>query len=240
MSVAYRMFAMFEKAVVINLPTRLDRRRETEAEFHRIDFSGAEFFPAIRPDGPGDFASTGEHGAYRSHHQVLRNSQGLASVLIMEDDVQFPADFMDRVSILDELPPTWDVLYLGHTQMDSVRRSFAGTGLVRVGPEYEFICLHCYAVNGKAIPRLVEAYDAFLARPKGHPEGGPMPVDGALNVARRQLGLETYAVVPPLAGQRSSRTDIGRQRWFDKVQLLDRPINWLRQVKNAMGRRQSI
>lgn len=236
MSGAVSMFDMFEKAVVINLVTRPDRRRETEAEFRRIGFDGATFFPAIRPDGAGDFASIGEHGAYRSHHQVMREAQGASSVLVMEDDVQFPPDFLDRIAILQTLPPSWDVLYLGHTQMDSVRRPFSGTGLVRVGPEYEFICLHCYAINGKAISRLNEAYEGFLSRPKGHADGGPMPVDGALNVARRQLGLETFAAVPPLANQRSSRTDIGQQRWFDKVAILETPINWMRRAKSAVRR----
>ena len=236
MSQADTMLEMFEKAVVINLVTRQDRKRETQSEFRRIRFGGAQFVPAIRPDGAGPFASVGEHGAYLSHHQVLREARGAASVLIMEDDVQFPPDFAERARLLPALPASWDVLYLGHTQMDSVRRPFAGNGLVRVGSEYEFICLHCYAVNGKAIPRLVDAYDGFLLRPKGDPEGGPMPVDGALNVARRQLDLETYASVPPLANQRSSRTDIGRQRWFDKLPLLDGPINWMRRAKNSLTR----
>ena len=39
-----------------------------------------------------------------------------------------------------------------------------------------------------------------------------MPGDDALNVARRQLNLRTYAAVPPLAFEGASQTDIGPRK----------------------------
>ncbi|MCZ8101512.1 MAG: hypothetical protein O9972_26865, partial [Burkholderiales bacterium] len=194
------------------------------------------FFPASRPNDRGSFASIGERGAYESHLAVLRAAIGRPCVLVMEDDVQFSNEIGSLSRLIDEMPDSWDVLYLGHAQIAEIAKDLPGSGLVRVGCEYEFICLHCYAINGKAIAKLVDACDGFLTRPVGDPAGGPMPIDGALNIARRVLGLETYVINPPVAIQRASRTDIGRLKWFDKIEALRRPVHLGRRVKNRVKR----
>ncbi|WAJ31111.1 glycosyltransferase family 25 protein [Antarcticirhabdus aurantiaca] len=226
------MLQRFERRFVINLPHRVDRRRDTEAELVRVGCS-ATFVAAIRPADAGEFGSVGERGAYESHLRTWRSAIGAGSILVMEDDVSFAPDLRDRVALLDALPTAWDVLYLGHGQLPDVPRHRGGPGLGPVEPETEFIGLHCYAINGRALPRLVAAAERFLTRERGHPDGGIMPIDGALNIARRQEGFVTFAAVPPLAEQRASRTDIGTLKWFDRVPALEGAVRLARRAKNA-------
>ncbi|WP_182085901.1 LPS biosynthesis glycosyltransferase [Aureimonas sp. ME7] len=227
------MLNAFERRFVINLRERTDRRSETEAELGRIGAS-AEFVAATRPVETGGFSSIGEHGAYLSHLELWRRSVGCASILVMEDDVAF--DRGGRVAEFDAapLPPDWDILYLGHMQHPSVRREWRETGLVAIAPDAEFIGLHCYAVNGCALERLAAAAARFLARERGHPDGGVMPIDGALNIARRQEGFRTYALMPPLAHQRASRTDIGALKWFDRMPALAGAMRLARRAKDGL------
>lgn len=229
------MLDRFERAYVINLPERKDRRRETEAQLERIGSKDlVQFHSATRPDNKGGFNSIGEHGCYLSHLAVWKGAVGAKSILVMEDDVQFVPDYTARASLIDQLPSNWEVFYLGHMQLPELKREWAETGIVAIGPDVEFIGLHCYAINGRALPRLICSAETFLSREHGHPDGGRMPVDGALNIARRQLGLVTYAAIPPLANQRASRTDIGPLRWFDRTPALGGAVAFARYLKNQV------
>ncbi|HEX8417600.1 MAG TPA: glycosyltransferase family 25 protein [Methylobacterium sp.] len=231
------MLERFERVVVINLPSRTDRRRATQSELARIGHpSTATFFSAIRPAEAGGFGSPGECGCYLSHLAVWRAAIGARALLVLEDDVAFAPDFARRAGLVAALPEGWDVFYGGHMQMPASRRSWSETGLVRIDPRVEFIGLHCYALSGRALPRLVAAAEAFLSRPSDHPAGGRMPIDGALNIARRQGGFATYAAMPPLAQQRASRTDIGRLKWFDRTATLSAPVDAARRLKNGILR----
>jgi glycosyl transferase, family 25 len=231
------MFEDFERILVVNLASRTDRRAETERELSRIGEKRAAFFEAIRPDGAGKFRNAGEQGCFLSHLTILKNCIGSRNALVMEDDVSFASDIGTRIRLLDKLPDNWDMLYLGHSQLPAKKTVWSGDGLVQVGASSEFIGMHCYAVNGGAIRKLAEFIELVLSRDKGDPNGGPMPVDGAINTARRYLNLTTFAIVPPLAYQRSSRTDIGKKRWFDEMPILREAANLSRKIKNAMTRK---
>ena len=77
---------------------------------------------------------------------------------------------------------------------------------------------------------------AILARPYGHPEGGPMHVDGAYNWFRRaHPGLRHLAAVPPWAVQRPSRTDIHALPWADRQPALRPLLALARRAKRALG-----
>ncbi|NEU13485.1 glycosyltransferase family 25 protein [Methylobacterium sp. BTF04] len=231
------MLERFGSVVVVNLRDRTDRRRETQRELTRIGHAHtATFFDAIRPSIPAGFGSPGEYGCYLSHLAVWRAAVDTGSVLVLEDDIAFAPDFTERSGLIDALPPDWDVFYAGHMQLPELKRTWSDTGLVRIDSSVEFIGLHCYGISARALPALVAAAEEFLSRPHGHPAGGRMPVDGALNIARRQLGLTTYAAMPPLAHQRASRTDIGRLKWFDRAAAFTGPIGTARRLKNELRR----
>lgn len=223
------------KIVVINLPYRVDRRRETEAELRKAGFPEVKFFPAIRPESPGPFGSIGERGAFLSHQAVLASANG-SDMLVLEDDVSFAARYEELDQLINGLPPDWGFFYLGHMQLPECKTEWHEEGIVEVNGNVEFIGTHCYAVSSSAVGTILSALDVFLSRPRGHPDGGPMPVDGAFNIARRQTGLRTFAMIPAVARQRSSRTDIAPLKWFDRVPVAQQAANALRWLKNARSR----
>src|SRR5262245_46044684 len=77
-------------------------------------------FPAI--DGracvppPWWKESAGAWGCYRSHLRVVEDclNNDLESVLVLEDDAEFPPTFAaDAAEFLRHVPDDWDMLYLG-------------------------------------------------------------------------------------------------------------------------------
>lgn len=113
---------MKRRVFVINLPHRTDRRADMERELRRVGWT-VEFFPAIRPDGQGDFPSIGARGCFLSHLAVLeRAREGRhAHVVILEDDANFAADFTGRWQRVEDFlgGPDWSLLYAGHALPDA-------------------------------------------------------------------------------------------------------------------------
>ncbi|MEJ1936010.1 glycosyltransferase family 25 protein, partial [Nostoc sp. NIES-2111] len=231
------MFREFDQICVVNLPERTDRRRETERELKRVGCtSNVEFFPAIRPQSAAGFGSIGEHGCYLSHMALLEKHKNANAILVLEDDIQFSDDFATASTIIGQLPPDWDFFYAGWMQLDACREDWPKAGIVPANPKSEFIGTHCYAIKGAVVPRVLDKLAEFMTRERGHPEGGRIAVDGALNLARQQLGLATYLAVPPLGHQRASRTDVGNLRWFDRSPPLRAVVGLARSFKNSVTR----
>lgn len=219
----------FGRTYIINLPQRSDRRRQTVRELSRADVAlqpgRVEFFSAIRPDEAAGFPSIGVHGCFLSHLEVLRQAaqQNLRSVLVLEDDVTFVPGFAEaQQSILELLEGReWDFFYMGH-RLEAP--PMAPVGHVRdaamaITPyDGPIITAHCYAVSGRVLPRLVPFMQAILTRPPGHPDGGPMYNDGAINLFRAQNSdIVTLLLMPALAHQRSSRSDLAPNAWYDRA-----------------------
>ena len=203
---------VFEKRIVINLPDRADRRRDMERELRRANIT-AEFFPAIRPESADPFHMLGVKGAYMSHLAALKQATGASSALIMEDDLNFVRD-IDRMSVVSRLPDDWAIFYCSYIGLDHA----GGAPEIRPMPKtLEVIGTHFYAINGWAIPKVVEKLETFLTRERDHSEGGPMPIDGAINIIRQQEpSMIAYVASPGLGYQRHSRSDI-TGKWFDRT-----------------------
>jgi glycosyl transferase, family 25 len=213
--------------VVINLQTRPDRRAEMELQLAKIGWS-AEFETACRPADRGGFPSIGARGCFMSHLAVLRKSIGAQRLVILEDDVNFVPDFSSRwLRIAEELETLpWSISYLGH---------YLGVlpdSLTAIAPSFPVQCTHFMLIEGPAIPILVQELETILSRPAGHPDGGPMHVDGAYSTIRaKRRELNTYVVSPPLGFQRPSRTDIGDLAWFDRSKVLRPLVSFARYLK---------
>jgi glycosyl transferase family 25 len=223
----------FDRIFIINLPHRTDRLRDMTAELEKADMaiasSKVEVFPAIRPDGPGSFTSTGAHGAFLSHLSVLKKAQaqGLNKVLILEDDLEFKADFLQHQSaLIHELShQNWDIVHFGYCSTGHkptfdlpTLKPFAG----------EIIGAQFYAVSSQALDELIPFLETLLARPAQHPDGGPMPIDGAFNVYKWQYPQQIRLLaIPSFGGQRSSRSDIS-PKWFDGLPLVRLLVGSLR------------
>ena len=229
----------FERTYVINLPSRADRRREMSRELERMALpltpKKVELFAAIRPEQAGDWPNVGVLGCFLSHLAVLRQacSDRLANVLVLEDDLATTAQFrMNQHRVIEHLrDQDWDFVYFGHGEKvdgDPVTlRPFFGP----------LLTAHFYGVNGRILEPLIRYLEELMRRPAGHPEGGPMHVDGAYSWFRRQNpDVVTLIAHPSLGGQRSSRSDL-TSAWFDNVPLLRELAGWARQVKVRLQER---
>ena len=228
-----KFIEFFDRIYIINLPSRTDRLREMMAELEKVDIpfttGKVEVFPAIRPDSAGPFQSIGTRGAFLSHLSVLKKAQEqkLSRVLVLEDDLEFRFDFQKYESVLlDELnQQNWDLVHFGYCSKDSqltfdlpILEPFAGA---ITGAQF-------YAVNGQTLDELIAFLETLLTRPVGHPDGGPMPIDGAFNVYRWQHSHRTRLLaVPSFGGQRSSSSDI-TPKWFDNLPVVSSLAKTLR------------
>jgi glycosyl transferase family 25 len=154
---------------------------------------------------------------------------GHATVLILEDDLGLhPARLALAAPMLAELARTeWDFAYLGHDQALAPRADsfWQASGAALVGA-------HCYALKRSVLPALHAYLQACLAREAGDPAGGRMHVDGAFSMFRQaDANVRTVLAVPMLGYQRSSRSDICANRWFDRLALLRGVVDALRALR---------
>lgn len=208
-----RVFNYFDRIQIINLRSRTDRRREMDHELARLGLkhdSRVGYFPAFRPPDRGRFTSIGARGVYESQKQILREA-ALAnqSVLILEDDCDFIEGAQDYV-----LPYDWMIFYGGHLAAnpdDLVNSDIIGAHMMGFSRE-----------GAKAVSAYLEQleYDGI------HP-----PIDAAYIWFRRaHPDVKTHFAVPPLASQRSSRSDIADLKWFDKLPVVRQAANILRAI----------
>lgn len=229
----------FQKLYVINLSSRPDRKQEMSEQLKKIGLSFAhpqvELFPAVRPETRAGFRTVGARGCFMSHLAVLRDARRNAynRILICEDDLDFAADFKARMpAVIKRLARhDWAIFYGGH-RLDA-RPPIADSGLVAIPAPQPIDTAHFIAFERTVIASLIGFLEHLLSRPPGHPEGGPMDVDGAYTWYRRlHPALTTLAAFPVLGHQRRSRTDIHELRWFDRAPLVRQSIAGLRRLCN--------
>lgn len=222
-----RLIEYFDRAYVVNLPERTDRRRQMRRELAAAQMPLAsgkvELFPAVRPESAEGFESIGARGCFLSHLQILKTArdEGLGNVLIMEDDLALGDDFLSReqhiVAALREVD--WDVVHFGYFCDELSQQSTTDAQALRPF-DGTLIGTHFYAVNGPVFDRTVDFFEGLLSRPPGHPDGGPMHADGVYNFFKhKQPDLKRFVAVPSLGGQRSSRSDV-TTKWFDRLPIL--------------------
>jgi hypothetical protein len=229
---------LFEAIYVVNLDQRPDRLAEVSAELAAFGLAAGDDkvvrFAAVRPSDKGEFPSIGARGCFMSHLGVLEDAavRGLDSVLILEDDVCFATD-ADHPALRDHeaWPPAFDILYGGHAALDRARLPTGGP-LLRLPPDMGVMTTHCIGFRGPAITRAAEFLATLAARRGGDPEGGPMHVDGAYCWLRRlNPDVATFAVDPPIALQRPSRSDVSSLKWFDRAPVVRDVVAALRRMR---------
>ena len=213
-----------DRIYAINLPSRGDRRRlliqEMMAAGLPLTPNKIEIFPGIRPDTAAGFPGIGVHGCFLSHLAILKQAraEGLANVLIMEDDLSIDERFVAEQELLvKQLQQTrWDFVYFGH-----IEALTATSPEVSLQPYSERVLMtHFYAVNASIFDRLIAFLEASQHRPAGHPDGGPMYIDGAYSFFREHNpDVVTLLAVPSLGWQRSSRSDL-TPGWIDRTPIL--------------------
>jgi hypothetical protein len=222
---------------VINLADRKDRYREIKQQLELIGTPFAagkvEVFPAVRVADAAGFPSPGVRGCFLSHLGVLQDARarGVASVLVIEDDLEVRASDIPRLeSLLKQLSAhQWGVLHLGHIL--ELRDSGTATLEPLDGP---IQTAHFYAIHRDIFDRLIAYLEGCLVRPPGDPVGGPMHFDGALTMFRAaNPDVVTLVAQPSLGGQRSSRSDISF-RGIEQVPGIKQAMGWARTVRRAV------
>jgi hypothetical protein len=228
----------YERIYVINLRSRSDRRTEMAGQLQRIGLvlgsPGVRLFEAVRPADAGAFPSRGARGCFMSHLGVLREAatDRLARVLILEDDLNFSGDFLERApaALARAASPECAIFYGGY-EIEALPSSTAGT--VEIPANRVVRTTHFVGFDAPAVVAAVAYMEAMLRRQAGDPRGGPMHVDGAYSWLRRdQPALRTWAANPPLGYQRASRTDIHSLRWFDRTPVIRDAVAVIRRARN--------
>jgi glycosyl transferase family 25 len=220
MTQAQTFLNSFDKVFVINLPERTDRRKAIHGELDWLGGSNPdkiEIFPAVKPTEPGGFPSIGARGCFMSHLEILRQARdrGMRRILILEDDLMFNNSLKKYQQAVARhmASDAYDIAYLGH-----MVESRNGGAMQFEAYDKALMQSHFIAFRGDAIARLVTFFETMLKRPPGHPDGGPMHVDGAYSTFRAQNpDVLTQIAMPNLGFQRPSPSDIAGFRWFDKL-----------------------
>lgn len=238
-----QLFEHFERVYIVSLPDRLDRRQGIERELkklgYRVDGVHIRYFDAIRPEDAGNFPSIGARGCYLSHLHILKEAirDDLHNVLVLEDDVSFsPLWYKMPHRMLDPLVmEPWQFVYFGHNEDTGETNS----GLTKASQP--IATTHCYGLSMSVFKPLHDYLEACLARPAGHPLGGAMHVDGAYSLFRKQNpNALTLISTPSLAFQRSSRSDIYPNKWYDRNVLLQHVAGWARDLKNKFRKHPEV
>ncbi len=234
-----KLTEQFDRVYIVNLPYRLDRRREIKAELQRfnisIDGDKVRFLEAIRPDHEEGFPSIGARGCFLSHLKLINEAikDDLENILVMEDDLCLDARFLE---IQDEICSAlkgkeWGFAYFGHVAEPSGADHFHWSSTDQ-GLQTTFF----YALNKSVLRPLRDYLEACLIRPAGDPIGGPMHVDGAYSMFRHQNPQFTTLIsMPSIGHQRSSRSDVFANKWYDKLWGFKHLVAYLRMLKNRYG-----
>ena len=231
----------FDTTCIINLPARRDRRSEMQAQLQRIgvpqDAGDVAFFEAIRPSDAAGFPTVGTRGCFLSHLGVLEQAllHGHETVLILEDDLNFSPDFLQRIGrVSDALARSrWSIFYGGYS-IEGPAATAQGGSISLIEAARSVGCTHFVAFRGAALRDLPAYLRAIMGRAPGHPEGGPMHIDGAYSRFRQQHPeLQTMVAQPELGYQRASRTDIHSLRWYDDWPLIREGVDWIRKRRNG-------
>jgi glycosyl transferase family 25 len=239
------LLTQFPAAYLINLPERTDRLRSATEELSRVGWTvgtgGVTIYPAQKFTDRGTFPSIGERGAFASHLGCLRDSQrqGQPNMILLEDDISFASALPKlTMSILRQLENTlWDFCYLGHEQTGDIGRADARTTEVQLLPyRGDLLTAHFVLIHGRVLSRLIAHLERVASGVEGDQEYGPMPVDGAYNIFRRNTpDVYTLIAVPKLGWQRPSRSDIN-PRSFDNWPAMQSLTSAMRQLKYVANR----
>ena len=212
------IFDHFDRIRIVNLAHRKDRRAEMRAQLARVGLSSdsrVEFFPALSFDDPGPFRRRGSHGNFKSRIPLLKESGDAGhSILILEDD----CDFLYPQVMHFVMPDDWDIFYGGYVASDPQDLHNS-----------DIIGSHFMGFSPRAAQAAAEYLTEYLKPdfppdPRAALEPGFDPtikpsIDGAL-VWFRRSHPQLITVFADLGYQRSSRTDVGEQTWFDRIPAL--------------------
>ena len=228
----------FDKVYIINLPHRADRREEIEEQLKKVGLAlnhpKVILFNAIKPDAAGAFPNIGAKGCFLSHLGVLKDAQlkQFKQILIFEDDLDLTKNFIEQSekALLSLIKNDWDIFYGDYRLFEPI--DYDNNAIKNISAEFRLDTTNFLGIKNSVISPLVDYLEQMLARPSGHPLGGPMHVDGAYNWFRRELPAYTTTISTPKLGfQRSSDSDIADLSWKNRLPLIKLIKKFIRKIK---------
>tara|TARA_Y100000401_G_C8324835_1_gene227508 strand:+ start:837 stop:1526 length:690 start_codon:yes stop_codon:yes gene_type:complete len=206
----------FDRVFVINRPDRPKRLARFIKHINETGVANRDrvlVFPGVMGEKvtcPKDWAAgAGAWGCFRSHSNIVESvimerevlGEGLESVLILEDDVEFTNNPLALLhDFMSKLPSDWDQLYLGgqhrvkpiETETEGILR---GISINRA---------HAYALNCKVYKKFYSHinYSPNYYGKKNH------HFDHQLEIAHRKQDWNVYCPSVWLAGQCAGKSDI--------------------------------
>lgn len=232
----------FGQIEIVHLRERIDRYNALKRELDRIGIdindNRINIPKAHRVTDKYGFSSPQVYGNFLSHLEILKRAcKQQKTIWVLEDDAIF-RNFLkswtfqkEIVQILNTEP--WGICYFGHP----ITRQLTNqpTGLITTNLIFKWA--HCYAVHQGVLQDLVEYLEATIERPKGHPDGGKMYIDGALNMFRmRSPNLVTLISNPALSIQRGSTSGIAERKWYEKAKMVQPILRTARAIRDEIWR----
>lgn len=148
-------------AYIINLAHRTDRLKSITEQCEKNDLT-MNIVTAVNghdafPDEPK--RKRGFLGCYISHWNTLKILQDTEGdyFLIAEDDCIFEDGFRNKLlQCYDQLPPTWDMLYLGGSAITEGATEDFSYHLKRAR---NIFCTHCFIIKKESIPSLLKVVE---------------------------------------------------------------------------------
>ena len=234
-SILKDVLRQFRSIDIISLKNRTDRRNRVSRQFEKLDIDmsdlGIRFFDACQFEEADGFPNKGVRGCFNSHLALLRKcARSGDPALMMEDDIFFQPEALMQVEALAAKIKSlaWDIIYFGTTTPSTPTQSgFAHYRTTIDGS-------HCRAIKPQIAARLASYMQERLKRPYGDPKGGKGHMDAAINDFRRlNPSVKTFLVNPNIALQFASRTDLGAEKWWDRLAMLRPAVEFGRQLKSG-------
>ena len=238
------LFDQFDQVKIINLPERTDRKAAVLAELSRIGFDEfgprISFFEARRPPSPEQAPSGAArpNGALISHREAIREAlaAGANSLLVLEDDIFFRSPTVAELDrILEAVTRNaWDVIYFGY--LEPAENQLAGAALSEWSGRV--IGGHFCGMNRRFMEQILEFMDGFGSPGADGVIVNPTHRDGAFNLfIEKNPDFRRLLAVPNLAIQRSSRTDLHQNRFYDQTPVFREIAGTIRAMRNRLRRR---
>ena len=227
----------FDMVYIINLESRVDRKKEMEAQLLKVGLSLTHnkitLFKAVKPTDAGEFPNIGAKGCFLSHLEVLKDCQlrQFKRILIFEDDLNFVKKFNQKfTSVIAKLDnEKWDIFY-GDYRIENFEKIYSSC-LKLIDPDASIGTTNFIGFNGVVVEELIKYFEAMSSRLNGDALGGPMHVDGAYSWFRKDnRNFSTKVATPTLGYQRSSNSDIAKPSFTKTIPF----IRTLRVVLNKI------
>ncbi|MCG8449818.1 MAG: glycosyltransferase family 25 protein [Pirellulales bacterium] len=208
---------VFDRVVCINLDRRPDRWQEFQSQLGKIEWPFAPVQRVRAVDGSHTKSPSwlkcggGAWGCLRSHIRILEDAlqDGVSSLLILEDDAMFPADFVAQTHrFFQHVPSDWDSVMLGGEHC--IRPSLVSEHIVRV---HNANCTHAHALRGRYIEAVYQHLSDFVEYAKF-----PLHhVDTRLGNLHLRGDYQIYAPNPWIVGQSRGASDISGRMEGDRT-----------------------